>query len=180
MILHKYDHSSTKVSAAGDSKMYWFDDDSSGSLGRISTVSAASGNSRVRVVEHGFWDRVEGMRRTVVLIYDEGNGDLDRICFLQQKKITSIDGGEEDGGNSSFDVSDINEMDLSVMPKTAPFDLGEVRRSWRRRERSRPSDGGGGGKEGRVEILTVSDGTYREEEAGAEDDDEDGFLADLL
>ena len=89
------------------------------------------------------------MRRTVVLIYDEGTRNLDWICSIQQRKITLIEGGE-DGGNLSFDASDIDEMDLSVMPKTAPFDLGEVHTSWRRRERSRPSDGRGGGKERRV------------------------------
>ena len=119
------------------------------------------------------------MRRTVVLIYDEGTRNLDWICSIQQRKITLIEGGE-DGGNLSFDGSDIDEMDLSVMPKTAPFDLGEVRTSRRRRKRSRLSDGRGGGKERRVEILTVLDGTYRDEEGGTKDDDEDGFLADLL
>lgn len=64
------------------------------------------------VVEHGFW--ADGMRRTVVLIYDRKNLTIDRICYLQQKKQPM---------DLEFDVSATNLDDVSVMSEQLPREL---------------------------------------------------------
>lgn len=55
------------------------------------------------VVEHGFWS--DGVRKTVVLVFNKKTLCLEKICFLKQ--IKKLD--------NSFDVSAVNLDDISVL-----------------------------------------------------------------
>lgn len=91
---------------------YCFQD---GNLGR-----SGSDFSKLPVIEHGYWDSKEGMRRTVVLVYDKENGYISRICFLQQKRQMNED---------EFDVAGFDGDDCSVMPQKAQS-FEELRAVW--------------------------------------------------
>merc|ERR1711862_629009 len=67
----------------------------------------------------------EGMRRSVVLSYNK-EGELSKICYLQQKKKYN----EED-----FDVSAVEEQDIALMPKNKPPMnlLEQIDISWKER-----------------------------------------------
>ena len=70
------------------------------------------------VIEHGFWDEDEGMRRSVVIVYNQTS--LSKICFLQQQK--QVD-------DCDFDVSTENPSHLSILPKEHETSLKEMQ-SW--------------------------------------------------
>ena len=95
---------------------YFFPD---GNLGRCGTMFG-----RFAVIEHGFWDSDDGdgMRRTVVLVYDVKNGGtLAKICFLQQQR--------QNQENEDFDVAGTNIEHISILPKTAAGGPATIPRS---------------------------------------------------
>jgi len=89
-----------QISGPMQQSFYVFDE---GILGRTGTNLY-----KFPVVEHGFWDTEEGMRRTVVLVYNSSTLELERVCFLQQAKRPLF---------KEFDVSDVNLGDIQVLPK---------------------------------------------------------------
>jgi len=93
------------------------------------------------VIEHGFWDVKEGMRRTVVLVYGADDGDLSKICFLQQKKKYI--------GQDKFNLAGVESRDVSVMPKKPRIKLDKIRKTWKAKK---------GGE--REEVLMVNIGKY--------------------
>jgi hypothetical protein len=74
VVIPKYRDENEDASLSDAQQFYAFKE---GILGRT-----GKDFSRLPVIEHGFWD--EGMRRTVVLVYNQAR--LSNICFLQQSK----------------------------------------------------------------------------------------------
>jgi hypothetical protein len=103
--------SSASLSLSDSQQFYAFNEGILGRAGRDFITG-------LPVIEHGFWDEDEGMRRSVVLAYNQMK--LSKICFLQQQKQTN---------DHDFDVSTENPSHVSVLPKAHETSLKEMQ-SW--------------------------------------------------
>ena len=100
-------------------------------------------------VEVGFFDRDDGMRRSVVLMYDRDTGDLGKVWFIQQKE-------KEDRG---FDLSSTYPDDISIMSKSPTLSLEQLWSRWVTAVE----------EQGKSEIQEISSDTYRRYEGDGED-----------
>ena len=91
-----------KPTAANDPLRQTFYSYDEGIIGRC-----GANMKRFPVIEHGFWDQEEGMRRTVVLVYGRDQLSMEKICFLQQARRS----------NSDFDPTLEEPADTRVLPK---------------------------------------------------------------
>jgi hypothetical protein len=73
------------------------------------------------IVKHGFWHPLEGMRRTVVSIYNNSTWQLDRVCFLEQSRV------HECADAPPFDVSAVNLDGIRVLTKELEMTLDELK-----------------------------------------------------
>lgn len=130
-IMHKSKDHDPMANLGPKQTFYCFE---GGNLGRSGTNF-----TKLPVIEHGYWDSKEGMRRSVVLAYDAQSGYISKICFLQQKRQIV--------NNNNFVVEDSNVDDCSVMPEKAQT-LEELRLQW------------GNQDEGDVQSLDCTTGKY--------------------
>jgi len=111
-ILYKHKEEDPMANVGPKQIFYCFKD---GNLGR-----SGSDFTQLPVIEHGYWDDDEGMRRSVVLAYDMKSGRISKICFLQQKRLMN---------DIDFDVKGSNLEDCSIMPENA-LTWEELRSQW--------------------------------------------------
>lgn len=100
-------------------------------------------------VEVGFFDRDDGMRRSVVLMYDRDTGDLGKVWFIQQ----------EEKEDQSFDLSSTYPDDISIMSKSPTLSLKQLWSRWVTAVE----------EQGKSEIQEISSDTYRRYEGDGED-----------